>query len=498
MEKFDAVVIGAGNAGLTAAVTLAKKGLAVLLLERHNIPGGCATSFCRGRFEFEVALHQLSGVGTPEKPGPLRSSLKRLGVLDKIELVPMTDLYRVVVADQIDMTLRPDKDRLVSDLTDRFPHEKEGIRGFFDLMYRFFMEVIGVYYLGDPEANQEKYPLYYRYALKSTAEVMSQFIRDPLLQTILSPYATYVGLHPAKMAFVDMAAMLFSYIEFLPYHIKGGSQTLSNALADRFLEKGGTIRYNCGVNKIVVEDGRTQGVITEWGDEIAVQWVISNASKQSTYVDLIDASHVPDVVVDELRQCSHSPSAFTIYMGLDCEPQTVGITESSNFLLPGTNLEPSFTKMKRLEIDEKDGMMLSCYNLIDESFAPAGTSQVTLITLKYGEPWLRVPPHEYADLKYRMADDMLKVAERTFPDLREHIEEMEIATPLTHLRYLGHPAGSIYGFENYLKDSDLFVPNRSHIKGLYCAGGSVGLCGFQPTLDSGVVTAKRVLKEMAA
>jgi prolycopene isomerase len=50
MPDYDAVVIGAGNGGLTAALTLTKKGLKVLLWERHNIPGGCATSFVRGRF----------------------------------------------------------------------------------------------------------------------------------------------------------------------------------------------------------------------------------------------------------------------------------------------------------------------------------------------------------------------------------------------------------------------------------------------------------------
>jgi len=50
MPVYDAVVIGAGNGGLTAALTLARSGRKVLLLERHNIPGGCATSFVRGRF----------------------------------------------------------------------------------------------------------------------------------------------------------------------------------------------------------------------------------------------------------------------------------------------------------------------------------------------------------------------------------------------------------------------------------------------------------------
>ena len=99
MEKYDAVVIGAGNGGLTASAGLARKGLNVLLLERHNIPGGCATSFCRGRFEFEVALHQLSGMGTPEKQGPLRMSLASLGVLDDLEFVEMPDLYSVSIPD---------------------------------------------------------------------------------------------------------------------------------------------------------------------------------------------------------------------------------------------------------------------------------------------------------------------------------------------------------------------------------------------------------------
>jgi phytoene dehydrogenase-like protein len=55
MADYEAIVIGAGNGGLTAATALAQKGVKTLLLERHNIPGGSATSFCRGRFEFEVA-----------------------------------------------------------------------------------------------------------------------------------------------------------------------------------------------------------------------------------------------------------------------------------------------------------------------------------------------------------------------------------------------------------------------------------------------------------
>ncbi len=91
MGDYDAVVIGAGNGGLTAAAKLAQEGLNVLPLERHNIPGGAATSFCSGRFEFEVALHQLSGLGTTERTGILRLQLDKLGVMEDLEFMEISD-----------------------------------------------------------------------------------------------------------------------------------------------------------------------------------------------------------------------------------------------------------------------------------------------------------------------------------------------------------------------------------------------------------------------
>ncbi len=61
--RFDVIVVGAGLGGLSPAAFMARRGRKVLLLERHLIPGGYSTSFVRGRYEFEVALHELSGIG---------------------------------------------------------------------------------------------------------------------------------------------------------------------------------------------------------------------------------------------------------------------------------------------------------------------------------------------------------------------------------------------------------------------------------------------------
>ena len=76
MKDYDVIIIGAGNGGLAAAVTLSLRGKSVAVFEKHNLPGGCGTSFRRGRFEFEVALHQLSSMGTSENPGPLRKQFR--------------------------------------------------------------------------------------------------------------------------------------------------------------------------------------------------------------------------------------------------------------------------------------------------------------------------------------------------------------------------------------------------------------------------------------
>ena len=222
-------------------------------------------------------------------------------------------------------------------------------------------------------------------------------------------------------------------------------------------------------------------MVTDDGDQIYSTQVISNASTHATYIDLMDPEQVPASKMKQLGARTLGTSFTTVYIGFDRPARELGITESTNFIATGTDADRDYQRAKTLTPSE--AMLFSCYDVEDPGFSPEGTCQGALVAMAYADPWLSVPPSEYADTKYRVAGGMLETFYRVFPGCRDHIEEMEIATPLTHMRYLGHPGGAVYGFDQYAKDGEFFLERCAPIKGLHHVGAWSGMGGFQPTPD---------------
>ena len=99
-KAYDVVVIGAGNGGLTAAIRVLQAGFSCLVVEKHNLPGGFATSFKRGRFEFEASLHELNDFGSAEEPGDIRILFRELDVEDKIDWIRIPEAYHLITTDK--------------------------------------------------------------------------------------------------------------------------------------------------------------------------------------------------------------------------------------------------------------------------------------------------------------------------------------------------------------------------------------------------------------
>ena len=134
MKKYDAVVIGAGNGGLVAAIRLLQGGAKTLLVEKHNLPGGFATSFRRGRFEFEASLHELNDFGTADNAGDVRVLFDELGVTDKIEWMQIPEAYRVISrAEKLDATMPFGVRAFIDKMEQYVPGSRDSVTKFFEL-----------------------------------------------------------------------------------------------------------------------------------------------------------------------------------------------------------------------------------------------------------------------------------------------------------------------------------------------------------------------------
>lgn len=493
MQQYDAIVIGAGNGGLACAATLAEKGKKVILFEKHNIPGGCGTSFRRGRFEFEVALHQLSSMGTPEKPGPLRELFRRYGIENQIEWIEIKELFRVNFPDGTGISIPADRKNCEAFLCSQFPQEKESILRYFETVYAFCSESAAfaeksAQSTGEPSAAKKAimkmgfpkmYPTLARYALKSTQEVLDEFFKDVKLQLALSAYWCFMGMPPARFPWSILAKCTNIYMEDKPFYLRGTSMMMNQAIMDAVQRMGGVVHLNRGVERIVLEGGAAVGVVDEKGEEYRASKIISNISPLATYGALLQPEEVPQAAQEYLRPYTVGISALTCFIGLDCTPEEIGFTTSFTLNYESFDANEDFKDAYKL-LPEKDPLVATCYTVDDPEISPPGTSIITAGTLKYSAEWEKLTPEQYYEKKYEAGKRIVARLEKMYPGFTDHIEELEVATPLTHMRYLNHPGGAIYGYEQDVMSSVFFFPAESKIPNLEFASGWVNACGFGP------------------
>ena len=499
MNDYDVVVIGAGLGGLSAATFLSSEGKRVLMLERQGVPGGYASSFTRGRFEFEISLHELSGLGNAQDKGPLLRILEAAGVAKRVEFLPIPEYYRSVFPD-VDVTIPLGRENFEEVLCDRFPGETDGLKAFSATMFDFADEAIRANRAGmkDVAKNPGNYPTLTANFGRSLAEVLNPLVNDEKARGVLGQAWGYYCQPPSRLSFLIYALGTVSYIRFGPWHIKGKSQALSQAFVDTIEENGGEVWLNNGAGKILVKDGAVRGVLAEDGTEIACPVVVSNANPVTACLDLIGADQVPSWYLRRLGAGSGGASTFNVYMGLDCPASDVGLRNHETFVNSSYDLDEHARLMRAgLGVAPAEAAV-TLYNAIDSDFSPPGTSVVVLTLISYPDPWLDLAPEHYIDAKNEVADRVIDLAERVAPGLRHHIEEIEVSTPLTNARYTGNLGGSIIGFDETFQGTGLArMPNRGPLDGLYFANAYVNIGGgYEPSIFSGYQVCREVMRDM--
>jgi prolycopene isomerase len=497
---YPVIVIGAGLGGLGAACQLVARGEQVLLLEKHNVPGGFATSFVRGRFEFEGALHELSDVGTKDNKGALYRFFERLGIVpDKLKFKQVPELYRSVYVDGYDVTLPIGMDDYTNKLIELFPHEKKGIEDFMEVCNAV---LAGIQYIASkggkysPGEVLKEHPWLPRVAGITLSELYEKFFKDKKLIAVLSQLWGYVGLPPDKMNAYVFVAMLIFFLKWGAVFPVGRSHSLTSALVNAFEKFGGVVRYNALVDRILVENGRVLGVELLNGDIYLSKAVISNVNPICTSMKMLPLEVVPDDYKRKIYTPEIGPSGFSVYLGLNSSFKKLGFTAHETFINSTYDMNHAFETFRKLEPPEY--MVIACYNHIYEKISPPGTTELVLTTLQMGKLWQNVAPDQYFRKKDEISDKMISLVENTIcPDIRDHIEVAEAATPLTYYRYSKNMEGAIYGTTQTVENGPLLrLKSRGAIPGLYQVGAWTNFGGgFTTTIVSGRIAAGMYLKD---
>ena len=475
-SDYPAVIIGAGLGGLVCGAYLAKQGIPVTLVEQHSVPGGYATSFDRagGKFNFEVSLH-----GTSINNNGAARILKDIGVLDKLELVELPEVYRLKTS-KLDISVpQRDPEAYIQLLTEHFPGEAKGIRLFVEEMLGIANEVDAL------SRNRGKffkllfplqYPKMWNVRNKTLADLMDDYIQNPELQHVLGALWGYYGLPPSQLSGFYYANATGSYLKNGSYYTKQRSQDLSDAIAEVIEDHGGTVLYDTQVEKILVKNGAVEGVAISGGKTLSARAVISNASVPVTMKKMLPSEAVPTDYVEKLEEYKPSISSFIVWLGLNQDLKGQ-INAFSTHVSSGQGPEADYLSCLQGNIEEQSFSVCIYDNLFD-SYSVPGTSTLQLLVLCGYEPWRRFEEDykagnrtEYHKEKARWADILIGRAEKeVIPGLTSMIEVKEAASPLTNWSYTGNPGGAIYGYEQSMENAYMNrIKNKSPVKGLYFA-----------------------------
>jgi prolycopene isomerase len=498
-EKFSVIVIGAGMGGLGAAAQVAMQGESVLLLEKHAVPGGFATSFVRGRFEFEGALHELNDVGTATNPGPLYPFFQRLGVLDRMQFLEVPEIYRSIFCGEdgsLDLTLPFGVDAYTQKLIDAFPQEKNQI-------HRFMTRCAEIYRgMGDVGSGDKinpikiafKHPWLARVAGLTFQEFMEKFFTNRQLMAVLGQLWGYFGLPPGEGTALIFIGALFSYLTKGAAFAKGRSHTFATAVTDCIEKLGGKVKLNALVNRILMDNGKAIGVELLNGEIYRANAVISNVNPICTVMKMLPPKSVPDSFIRQLLRPDIGVSAFSVYLGLNASPKTLGLDTYETFI----NLSFDHDRLYReATFDKPNAIVAACYNALDPAISPPNTTELVLTTLQNGKDWSVIAPTDYFRVKDRVTDQMIKLVERGLcPNVRDYIEVAEGATPITYYRYSKALDGAIYGTHNRPENSPIFrLKTTTPVPNLFFCGAWTDVGGgFAPSFESGIKAANMLLK----
>ena len=475
--KYDVIVIGAGLGGLTAGAKLAKEGKKVLLIEQHNIPGGCATTYKRKDYLFEVGLHEMDGL---HKRDMKTRIFRDLGVFDEVEFLKVPDFYRFTYKNY-NITISHNPQDAKDELLKFFPEEEAGI----DAYFNYILNIREILKKGE-QAEQ-----------KNVGDFLDSIIKNKDLKLALLGNLGYFHDNPYTLSLSYYAIAQGSYYAGGGNFIKGGSQKLSDYLANYISEKNGQVVYKHTVVEILFENNKAIGVSYKKNNSSEImqahaEIIISNAA-----IPLLAEKLLPpkqsEIIKQEIKKREIGASLLTIYLGFKKPVKELGYNSYSTFVFDDSvegiadvykNNKGNFEKRSYTFID---------YSQVDSALAPKGKSVGAICCIDYIDDWKDLSKEEYKKKKEEVAQIFLAKLEKLVPGINNIIDYYELGTSKTVERYTLNPNGAVYGFAQTPERMELSPITQ--FENLYYASAWTKIGGgFSGAIFNGYLTAIDIIR----
>jgi phytoene desaturase len=499
MADYDAIVIGAGLGGLSTGALISSQGLKTLVLEQSDIIGGCCSTFETGGYKFDV------GASIVEVIQPLERLFEMLGgsLSDYLELIPCDPIYSFITDDGQRFSIPTDIDETTELVRKIAPEDVEGWKRFCSVGLAMIEEMMDAVMLSPmntfPEAMMlaARNPRVMKFAptfLRTHQGVIRSFYKNPIMLQSAAFQSYFAGAPP------ELGSGVFGYIALSEhlgiYYPRGGMIGIPDGIAAAGRQYGMEVRTGQKVEKLLIENGTAFGVRLEDGSAVTSRLVVSNLNAQVTYLKLVGPNNLPKWAIKAIGSYQNSMPCPMIYVGLDKKPEL----EAHHTIVTSSleSMNDVWNNYYKLGIIPETAMSLVCWPTeADPSLAPEGKHILNFLCnapapySPKGDSWDR--------LKGWYREAAIKELETyVLPDVRDHIEYMEVSTPLDFERRLLHPEGGIYGLFSDMTSLAMFRPrSRSKaVRNLYLTGSSTHLGGGVPTtVASGIVTSKYIMKD---
>ncbi|MFV3386726.1 phytoene desaturase family protein [Pseudomonas sp. NY15364] len=503
--QFDAIVIGSGAGGLTAAALLVLDGKKVLVLERHAVIGGCLQVFKRPGFEWDVGLHYI---GEVHRPGTLLSLFNKV-TRNELKWHKMPEIYnKIAVGDEL-YEYCSGSAAFKERMKQYFPEEADAIDRYIELVNEAsrpageFLAVRAMPGAFADQAFEQVAPRFMPLAEKTTLEVLRSITsNETLIAVLCGHFGDYASL-PSVASFSVHAAVIRHYLDGASYPI-GGAQVIADQITETIRSAGGMVLAGADVVEVIERGGKVAGVRMAGGEVHEARQVISGIGIRQTLSMLPSDNAELAQINDKAQSMPSTLPAVVLNVGLDASNADLDIGPANIWIHQSARqtedwhhyIEDSANRPMPLHF-------ISQPSAKDPTWPQRYPGRSTMDICSFtdwnlwqpftGTQW-KHRGDEYEALKARLTEEMLEQVYRFYPKARGHVAHTELATPVSFNDFLGRVRGDFMSFaptpERY---KQRWTRAFSPVKGLFFTGQDVAMGGVSGAMVGGLLAASAAL-----